>query len=258
MSAFRVLLYTVCVMLLLVLPGCIQQRIRITRNTHADTQAIRNGFMCDDAFYIVEPRNSEDSSYNELQKREIRRKTEILLENSGYTLVDAPEKADFCIAFTYGNDNETKVHNVPYYIPGSSIMTTGNVLGVQSIQYQEQHTLSGTVVYLPEEHTYYTKSLSLAEYDMQMHRQNVPQVWHGVAYTVNEDPDGRSYFDFLLVHVMAAFGRDSQRPTTHVLYDDDERVDWLRRVYQQPGNIVSPMSDVKQQKRHIQTESVAY
>jgi hypothetical protein len=230
---------------LLLLPACMRREIRVATNSYADATFIPNGFVKGKSFAV------SGGSYvdgieqkNEMQTKELTKKVSLVLDSEGYSVKQNLNQADYCIIFNYGSKSETKILNMPIYIPGQTTTSTGTVSGVRGYygQYQQESATSGTYIYMPEEYTFYTKFLCFSVYDAKQCQSSrggekmPPQIWYGQVWNVNEQSDLRSYLDFLLIQLFKSFGKDSQGTITSSIYEDDESVAWLRHSYFNPDS----------------------
>lgn len=96
-------------------------------------------------------------------------------------------------------------------------------------------------MYMPEEHTFYTRFLDLYVYDAKECRRlnsfskNLPsQIWRGLSWNVDEYGFLRSHLDFLLIPLMDIFGKNTIGAIENNVYADDQRVALLRETYLNP------------------------
>lgn len=173
----------------------------------------------------------------ELQTKELKKKLQILLQANGFNVINSEAQAnesDYFVVFTYGSEQETKTLQVAKYVSGPSEVTTGlsDLFG----NYTQTKTTTGNYVYVPEEHTYFTKSLTCYVFtanNLENYKQNgkAEYIWKGQTYIVNENADLRPYLDFLLVQLMNVFGKNTMAKITTTMKKDNKSVAWLRNTY---------------------------
>lgn len=216
--------------LLIILPGCAKRTIRVESTALADTTAIPRGFDVESTFVIVPPEP------NNLQTKEITKKISLLLENKGHQ-VNQSQEADYYLCFEYGNKNETKVLNVPKYIPGPTTTSIGAITNdYQTVeQYNTLTQTSGTTVYVQEQHTFYNKFINWSVYDTKEALDKKPNdtmaIWHGTATNNDENPDMRWTLDYLLVELSKLFGKNTIGYVSKDINYDYANVKQLRVAY---------------------------
>jgi hypothetical protein len=233
--------------LVLLLPGCCQRQIKISRSTFADTEQIIDGFSEHSSFILL-PTSEENN--NELLDKEVGKKIATVLKDNGYSTVKQVKDADYCLFYTYGMKSETRTINELKYIPGQTIITTGSASGTYGHlgncgyygQHQQQTQSSGTFVYLPEQYTFYSKFLTCRICD-KINGTKPPlkgksedtALWYGAV--VNDDPNGdlRATLDFLIISLFDLFGENTQEINTITMYEKDRRVMSLRSTYLNSG-----------------------
>jgi len=194
--------------IVLALPSCMK-RVSISTNTFLNSRSIPDGFSPKSSFSIAPLKQSN----NQLFETEIENKIIKILQNKGYVVTD-PDHADYYLIFDFGMTSSKQVVNVPKYVPGQSQTRSGNVYnGWKAANYNETSTSSGSIVYVPEEQTLFTRSLHLTVYDASLYKQKnqEEQVWQGSAASTGEDADLRDILDYLLVSVFKNFGKDSKK-----------------------------------------------
>lgn len=224
--------------ILLFVPGCMQENVRINSNAYADRDVIPHGFPKGTSMVIAQGGClNEERVGAELQTKELKKKLQILLQANGFNVIN-PEaqinESAYFIVFTYGSEHETKTLQVAKYVNGPSEFTTGisNLLG----NYSQQKTTTGSYVYVPEEHTYFTKSLTCYVFsanNLENFKQNgkAEYIWKGQTYIVNENSDLRPYLDFLLIQLMNIFGKNTMATITTSMKKDNKSVACLRNTY---------------------------
>lgn len=230
--------------ILTVLPGCIRQPIRISSTSYADTTKISNGFSKDKSFAVASiPSADGAGQQNELQSKELEQKIAIAMNHNGYHIENSAS-ANYYLLFDYGIKAETKTLNVAKYIPGQTVTSTGSLSGTYGYygQYNQLSTSSGTYVYMPEDHTFFTKFLNFYVYDANecktsSKNKTPPQIWQGTAWNIDEYGDLRAYLDFLIVHLVRIFGKNSVGTITNDMYGDDQSVALLRHTYLNPSTL---------------------
>lgn len=222
--------------IILLLPACFKQPIRVSGEAFADTTNLSNGFAKGSSFTLNGSRyTKEGKEFNdELQTKELEKKIAIALEAKGFATKDSQQDADYLINFIYSSASENKVLNVEKYIPGQSITAYSN--GYYGKQSQTAYT-SGTIVYMPEEHTFFIKLLNFQVYDLKNrnHKNGKrPHVWKGSTWNVDESSDLRSYLDFLVIQLVEMLGKNTIKTVTVDLYDKDPAIKSLRQTYLNP------------------------
>lgn len=223
---------------LLLVPGCIQENISIHSNAYADRDVIPHGFQKGSSMVIAQGAClNEERVGAELQTKELKKKLQILLQANGFNVINSEvqtNESDYFVVFTYGSEHETKTLQVAKYVSGLSEFTTGlsNLLG----NYTQTKTTTGSYVYVPEEHTYFTKSLTCYVFtanNLENFKQNgkAEYIWKGQTYIVNENSDLRPYLDFLLIQMMNIFGKNTMATITTNMKKDNKSVAWVRNMY---------------------------
>jgi hypothetical protein len=231
----KLALVTLSTLSLLVLSGCVRQ-IKVTKNTIADKRAIPNGFIKGCSFSVTSLNQD-----NLLLSKEIGEKIATSLENQEYT-IQSIENSDYYLFFNYGITSSKSIINTPIYtpgktytthVPGQTYTTHGNAYGycynqqTHSTGYSQQTQSSGTITYIPQEYTVFTRNLNVNVYDAKEYRKtkktlDTPedlqcfskmQVWEGLAVSCGYNGDLRYIMDYLVHSLFKHFGKD----TTHNL-----------------------------------------
>lgn len=167
---------------------------------------------------------------NQMFSKEVAQKIRKILEGSGYSITDK-EHADYLLQFDFAMTSDTKTINVPHYIPGPSKSVEGNVTGADGVvHYQEETTLSGTTVFVPEDFTFFTRNLLVSVFDAETYRSTgiEEQVWEGYAVSTGSSDDFRDMIDYLLVSAFKYFGKNTHKNVETTLLEDNESIQWLR------------------------------
>jgi len=221
------------VSMLLLVSSC-ARKIHITHNSFANIRSIPQGFAFNSSF-AVETINKETP----MLAQEIAQKIGHILENKGYVIKDDTH-ADYYLIFDYDMEQSKKTVNVEKYIPGETITSYGSVLsnGKAKIYEGQTHT-PGSFVYVPEVHTFFTKSITIQVFDAQSYRQQTKHepLWQGSAVCCDEHDDLRDTLDYLLVTALKYFGRNTQKYIETTVSSDDKEVSTLRtELFSLPKN----------------------
>lgn len=208
-----------CIPLLLSLSGC----VHVTSTTFANKRKIQYGFPVGSSFCIVPAQNA-----NKLFVKEVEDKITGMLEQRNYFLTDA-ESADYYLTFDFGMDQSTRMVSSPRYVSGQTKTTHGDSYYSGSIRsngyqpvnstyngcgnHQKQSKTSGTVVYVPEEVTTFSRNLTMTVYDAKRYRSSKTeeQLWRATANSFGRTGDLRLIIDYLLKSVFKNFGKDTEK-----------------------------------------------
>lgn len=220
---------------LLLLSGC-YRHLSITSNTFADFAQIPYGFIPGSSFYIycADPVTSVPNGAA-LEKETCQKLARILHEKQ-FVIHKSNTKSDYVMAFTLHVSSSVQTTNEARYIPGPTLTKRGNVITPQDGQvtrYEEQQETPGSVILVPQQHTYYTTLLELNVYDGELYRAEgkLEQIWSGSAQCTRENSDARDTIDYLILEALKYFGKNTQREITTSVRCDNKEIENLRSVY---------------------------
>ena len=211
-------------LLLILLPAC-GHKICIKHNAYANTKHIPQGFPYFSSF-TVETVNHDDP----MLSQEITHKIEHMLQKNGYC-IQHESKAHYYVLFDYHMKRTKKTIPVEKYIPGKTIISHGSELvNGRAKLYQEETQTPGSWIYVPEEHTFFTKSIIIQVYDAQHYRtgSKPTPIWQETANCCDENGDLRDSLDYLLVTAFKYFGKNTQKNIETTISSDDKDVAELR------------------------------
>ncbi|MBF5060040.1 hypothetical protein [Candidatus Neptunochlamydia vexilliferae] len=193
----------------------------IEANTFVDSKTIPNGFHPGSSF-AIHPFEKEQT----FLEKEVSQKIEQILVDKGYHVVP-PNKADYYLTFSISMTSSTHIVQVPEYVPGKTKTKKGSYGG---IEYEEEITEDGDVIYVPEEQTLYHGELIVIAYDpiLYKHSKEDSKIWEGTAINSDENKDLRQVVDYLLVSLFEYFGKGTKRSIEVEIQENSEEVKKLR------------------------------
>lgn len=211
--------------LLALLPGCLQQPIRVTQQTIANRSKIPGGFSKGKKFTIIGGEYYIDANKqkNGLHSLELERKLEIALSHKSFEIVPKEnfESAEYAIAYKYGISGTAKTSYEPQ-------------LSIASIWSSKDHAHINSTTYVPVTRTYYTKSLELFVVELTEYvkggKISAP-IWQSETWIVDESSDLRTNLDFLIIETASKFGKDTAGTTNTDIYNNNKAVAGLRAQY---------------------------
>ena len=220
------------ILIIMILPlfcSCGKRIEKITINSFTNPKKIPNGFSKESSFCVIPAKNN-----NQLFEKEISQKIKTILQDQEYAIKEQ-KNANYYLTFIYGIKSSTHIINVPKYVPGQEQTIQGNIYGKYGWYggYTEQSQSTGSIIYVPEEYTFFNKSLFIKVYDADLYRKtkNEDLVWEGSAISCGESSDIRKFIDYLLMSVFRYFGKNTQKNIHLDTYSEDKNVDWLRKTY---------------------------
>lgn len=211
------------------------QRIYITTNSFADTEAIPCGFPKGSSFSIGFVYTNNELISNDIAEmisKEVNRKITKILQDQGLVITKDAASADYNLIFSFGMTSFTSTVSVPVYIPGQAQYTNGSVYGNGGyVQYNQQTQSSGSFIYVPKQCTYFNRSLVIQVYDARLFRENEQQkqLWNGLAISTGESCDIRDIIDYLLVTAFKHFGKSTQKNIETSMYRENKEVSKLKK-----------------------------
>jgi hypothetical protein len=176
------------------------------------------------AFAVVENAQAANAIFD----REVKRKIEKLLMMRGYR-VDAPDKADFFLSYSYSIDPRLRNDAVAMYGPPEAEIVSGpdgrGGITTRAVM------MPGPVSVMPVLTTEYAKHLMVKVADAGHLRSGQKEnvLWIGQTSSADLSSDLRSEIDYLLVATFAHFGRDTGKEVTVSLDKGDPDVMELRK-----------------------------
>lgn len=228
-------LIALCAIMLL-FSGCYRQ-ISITSNTFADMGKIPFGFTPGNTFYIYSNGPITSIPNGTALEKETAYKIGKILSEKNYIVHNKnTHNTDYVMAFTLHVSKSVQTTNEPRYIPGPTLTKRGNIRtpeNGQITQYEEQQQTPGSVILVPEQHTYYTTLLEINVYDGERYRLDgkLEQLWSGSATNTRENSDIRDTIDYLIIEALKYFGKNTQREVTSSVYCDNKEIENLRTGY---------------------------
>ncbi len=220
--------------LLLLLGSCAKQ-ISVTSNAFADKQMLPYGLPAGSSFFIA----ATDGD-NPLLAKEVSYKIGRILEDEGYLVTDSTT-ADYYVRFKASMTSAKALVSVPKYIPGPIKTTKGSTYkDGKRTEYEEKTQSFGTTVYVPEEQTFFHKTLTLYVHNAQQgtiqgRRINTGScdktpVWQCSSSSSNRSSDLREALDYLLVAAFKHFGQNTQRDVCTSISSDDPEIKNVRNA----------------------------
>lgn len=187
-------------------------------NTFADITKIPGGFPYGSSFVI-----QAEQDENPLFSREVANKIAELLTFSGYRVTNN-KSADYVLTFNFGMTSETRIVNVPTYIPGPTETTVGKIDSKDGrVSYEEKTERGGSVIFTPEAVTLYNRELILTVYD-----RNNQEVWQGSSLSTGSCSDLRDMMDYLLASSFQYFGHNTKRNVSLRINEKHPTVRWFK------------------------------
>lgn len=215
--------------ILVLIPGCGKQPIRVSQQIFANKDKLPHGFSKNKKFVIAGGKYliNNTEQVNSLFSVELEKKLNLALSNEGYfltPLAEATDETDYIIAYKYGIRARKEVAYEPQPVYGSLLASSTSAI-------------YNTVTYVPVERTYYTKFLEIIVGDLKQYiatgKVTTP-IWQAEAWIVDECNDLRTNLDFIIIQLTKMFGQDSAGTINSDLFDDNKSVGWLRSVYANP------------------------
>lgn len=168
----------------------------ISIDSYKDKEIIPHGFSKESSFAVIPSENS-------MLAKEIAGKIETLLKERGYVVTNK-ENCQYQLNFDFGIESKTETVTVAKTIPGPTKTKRGQMRdkeGKKSTSFEEETETSATVVYVPEERTFFNKKINVHVYD-----KNNKEVWSAEAFNSGYNGNLRSMVNYLLVPLFNNFG----------------------------------------------------
>lgn len=209
-------------LVLLTLASCFISCVRkvdVTTNTFSDLTRIPQGFPSGSSFAILGLQENHP-----MLGKEVAFKISKILAESGYILTDQ-EHADYLIYFNFDLSSETRIVNVPHFIPGPTETTEKKVSSNNGeiVHYEEKKQGPGSIIFTPEERTLFTHQLQVLVKD-QMNEE----VWQGSAQAQGSRGDLREEMNYLLVSAFQFFGHNTGKNVSLRLDAKNPNIKWLQ------------------------------
>ncbi len=214
---------------LLLLFGSCAKHVAVTSNAFADNQLLPYGLPIGSSFFIAKTEGD-----NSLLAKEVSYKIGRILEDKGYLVTDSAS-ADYYVRFKASMASSTALVSVPKYIPGPIKTTKGiSYKDGKRTEYEERTQSFGSTVYVPEEQTFFHKTLTIYVHNAQhgrIHRHIIntgsydkTPVWQCSSSSSDRSSDLREALDYLLVAAFKHFGKNTQRDVHTSVRSDDQEV----------------------------------
>lgn len=208
-----------CALSSLLLSSCVSHTMTIGVNSFVDRQELPSGFCKQEnvSFFVIAAEQG-----NSLLEQEIAKKITKYLESLGYR-IETPNKAKYLLIFTHKTQSKDAIENVPIFVPGNTVTTTGshyNYYGFNTGSFTSTSSTPGTFSSVARAVTKNEFILGLYVYDYEKARELYKQentsqpnpIWSGGACMIStETADIRTAVDYLIIVAFEYFGKSSNQ-----------------------------------------------